>query len=101
MAKTPYSFSADPNLRGAASDHTITIRDVRLSRGAEFLVVLCGDIMTMPGLPKKPASELIDVAGDGVITGSILNRVFFMKSILRSLFSPILIIFEKGDDAYA
>ncbi len=69
MAKTPYSFSADPNLRGAASDHTITIRDVRLSRGAEFLVVLCGDIMTMPGLPKKPASELIDVAGDGVITG--------------------------------
>ncbi len=69
MAKTPYSFSADQNLRGAVSDHTITIRDVRLSRGAEFLVVLCGDIMTMPGLPKQPASERIDVAGDGVITG--------------------------------
>ena len=69
MAKTPYSFSADPSLRGAASDHTITIRDVRLSRGAEFLVVLCGDIMTMPGLPKRPASERIDIDGDGVISG--------------------------------
>jgi formate--tetrahydrofolate ligase len=69
MAKTPYSFSADPNLRGAASDHTITIRDVRLSRGAEFLVVLCGDIMTMPGLPKRPASERIDIDDDGVISG--------------------------------
>ena len=69
MAKTPYSFSADPSLRGAASDHTITIRDVRLSRGAEFLVVLCGDIMTMPGLPKRPASERIDIDDDGVISG--------------------------------
>jgi formate--tetrahydrofolate ligase len=69
MAKTPYSFSSDPTLRGAVSDHTMTIRDVRLSRGAEFLVVLCGDIMTMPGLPKKPASERIDIADDGVISG--------------------------------
>jgi formate--tetrahydrofolate ligase len=47
----------------------MTIRDVRLSRGAEFLVVLCGDIMTMPGLPKKPASERIDIDDDGVISG--------------------------------
>ena len=69
MAKTPYSFSADPTLRGAASDHTVTVRDVRLSRGAEFLVVLCGDIMTMPGLPKRPASERIDIDDDGVISG--------------------------------
>jgi formate--tetrahydrofolate ligase len=69
MAKTPYSFSSDPSLRGAADDHTLTIRDVRLSRGAEFLVVLCGDIMTMPGLPKRPASEKIDVEKDGAISG--------------------------------
>lgn len=69
MAKTPYSFSSDPSQRGAASNHTVTIRDVRLSRGAEFLVALCGDIMTMPGLPKKPASEKIDVDENGQITG--------------------------------
>jgi formate--tetrahydrofolate ligase len=69
MAKTPYSFSGDPALRGAVSGHTITVRDVRLSRGAEFVVVLCGDIMTMPGLPKKPASERIDISDDGEISG--------------------------------
>ena len=69
MAKTPYSFSGDQTLRGAVSGHTITIRDVRLSRGAEFMVALCGDIMTMPGLPKRPASEQIDLAEDGTITG--------------------------------
>ncbi len=69
MAKTPYSFSSDATMRGAATGHTLTVRDVKLSRGAEFLVVLCGDIMTMPGLPKLPASERIDVADDGVITG--------------------------------
>ncbi len=69
MAKTPYSFSGDPALRGAVSGHTITVRDVRLSRGAEFVVALCGDIMTMPGLPKKPASERIDISDDGAITG--------------------------------
>lgn len=69
MAKTPYSFSANPSLRGAASDHTVTVRDVRLSRGAEFLIILCGDIMTMPGLPKRPASERIDIDDNGVISG--------------------------------
>lgn len=69
MAKTPYSFSSDPTQRGAVSNHTMTIRDVRLSRGAEFLVVLCGDIMTMPGLPKRPASERIDIDDNGVISG--------------------------------
>jgi len=69
MAKTPYSFGSDPLQRGAVSEHTITVRDVRLSRGAEFLVVLCGDIMTMPGLPKRPASERIDLGDDGVISG--------------------------------
>ncbi len=69
MAKTPYSFSSDLSLRGAPSGHTLTIRDVRLSRGAEFLVVLCGDIMTMPGLPKRPASERIDISASGEISG--------------------------------
>ncbi|OUR71279.1 formate--tetrahydrofolate ligase [Methylophaga sp. 41_12_T18] len=69
MAKTPYSFSSDVSLRGAPSGHTLTIRDVRLSRGAEFIVALCGDIMTMPGLPKRPASERIDVNDAGEISG--------------------------------
>ena len=69
MAKTPYSFSGDASLRGAVSGHTITVRDVRLSRGAEFVVVLCGDIMTMPGLPKVPASERIDISDAGEISG--------------------------------
>ncbi|MBE0440186.1 MAG: formate--tetrahydrofolate ligase [Gammaproteobacteria bacterium] len=69
MAKTPYSFSGDPALRGAVSGHTITVRDVRLSRGAEFVVALCGDIMTMPGLPKQPASERIDIDDIGNISG--------------------------------
>ena len=69
IAKTPYSFSSDPTKRGAASGHTLTISDVRLSSGAEFVVVLCGDIMTMPGLPKSPASERIDISDDGAISG--------------------------------
>lgn len=69
MAKTPYSFSSDPNLRGAAENHTMTVRDVRLSHGAGFLVVLCGDVMTMPGLPKRPAAERIDIDENGQITG--------------------------------
>lgn len=69
MAKTPYSFSGDAELRGATFGHTLTIRDVRLSRGAEFVVALCGDIMTMPGLPKRPASERIDITDSGEISG--------------------------------
>lgn len=69
MAKTPYSFSGDATQLGAVSGHTITVRDVRLSRGAEFVVVLCGDIMTMPGLPKIPAAERIDISDAGEISG--------------------------------
>lgn len=69
MAKTPYSFSSDPGLRGAPDNHSLTIRDVRLSHGAGFVVVLCGDIMTMPGLPRHPASERIDIDDNGVISG--------------------------------
>ena len=69
VAKTQYSFSTDPSLRGAPSDHEIPIREVRLSAGAEFIVMVCGDIMTMPGLPKVPAAERIDIDDDGNIIG--------------------------------
>jgi formate--tetrahydrofolate ligase len=69
MAKTQYSFSTDPLLIGAPSDHEVTIREVRLCSGAEFIVVICGDIMTMPGLPRKPASENIGVDKDKNIEG--------------------------------
>jgi formate--tetrahydrofolate ligase len=69
MAKTQYSFSADPNLRGAPDDHVLPVKDVRLSAGAGFVVVLCGDIMTMPGLPRVPAAERIHVDDQGNIQG--------------------------------
>src|SRR3954467_3186723 len=69
IAKTQYSFSTNADLKGAPSDFIILIREVRLSAGAEFVVVLCGDIMTMPGLPKVPAADSIDVGGDGQIVG--------------------------------
>ena len=68
VAKTQYSFSTDAGLRGAPSDHTIHIREVRLSAGAEFIVIVCGDVMTMPGLPKRPAAERIDYV-DGRVVG--------------------------------
>ncbi len=69
VAKTQYSFSTDPSLRGAPSGHEISIREVRLAAGAEFIVMVCGDIMTMPGLPKIPAAEKIDLDDEGNITG--------------------------------
>ncbi len=69
MAKTQYSLSDDPTLLGRPTNHTLTIRDVTLSAGAHFIVVLTGNIMTMPGLPKVPAAENIDVDDDGTITG--------------------------------
>jgi formate--tetrahydrofolate ligase len=69
IAKTPYSFSSDPKLRGAPSGHTLLVRDARLSAGAGFVVMICGDIMTMPGLPKIPAADTIDVDENGQITG--------------------------------
>ena len=59
IAKTQYSFSTDPKLKGAPSNHEIPIREVRLSSGAEFIVVVCGSIMTMPGLPRVPAADTI------------------------------------------
>ena len=69
VAKTQYSFSTDPKLRGAPSGHVVTIREVRLNAGAEFVVMICGDIMTMPGLPKVPSSNAIDVDESGKIVG--------------------------------
>ncbi|MTA37354.1 MAG: formate--tetrahydrofolate ligase, partial [Actinobacteria bacterium] len=68
VAKTQYSFSTDASLQGAPSNHIINIREVKLCAGAEFIVMNCGDIMTMPGLPKKPAAERIDYI-DGKIVG--------------------------------
>ncbi len=69
VAKTQYSFSTDPLLRGAPSGHVINVREVRLAAGAEFIVMVCGDIMTMPGLPKVPSANAIDVGDDGKIVG--------------------------------
>ena len=69
IAKTQYSFSTDPNLKGAPSGHVVPVREVRLSSGAEFLVVICGEIMTMPGLPRKPAANSITVDENNNITG--------------------------------
>ena len=69
MAKTQYSFSDDPKKLGAPENFTITVRNLRVSAGAGFIVALTGDIMTMPGLPKVPAAENIDVDETGRITG--------------------------------
>ena len=69
VAKTQYSFSDDPSKLGAPSGFTVTVRNLKVSAGAGFIVALTGDIMTMPGLPKVPAAEKIDVDSDGRITG--------------------------------
>ena len=69
MAKTQYSFSTDPNMKGAPVNHVLPVREVRLSAGAEFIVVICGDIMTMPGLPKVPSAEVIGLDEKGQIAG--------------------------------
>jgi len=69
MAKTQYSFTTDPNMKGAPTNHVVPIREVRLSAGAEFIVVICGDIMTMPGLPKVPSAEVIGLDPKGQIVG--------------------------------
>jgi len=69
VAKTQYSFTTDPNMKGAPTNHVVPIREVRLSAGAEFIVVVCGDIMTMPGLPKVPSAEVIGLDDKGQIVG--------------------------------
>ena len=80
VAKTQYSFSTDPKLRGAPHGHVVNIREVRLAAGAEFVVMICGDIMTMPGLPATPAANNIDVTDDGKITGSVLRSAWLAPS---------------------
>ena len=69
IAKTPYSFSSDPKAHGAPDNHTLMIRELRLARGAGFVVAICGDLMTMPGLPKIPASEKIRLTSKGLLQG--------------------------------
>ena len=69
MAKTQYSFSTDPDLRGAPTGFSVPIREVRLSAGAGFVVVICGEIMTMPGLPRVPSAEAIKLNADGDVEG--------------------------------
>jgi formate--tetrahydrofolate ligase len=69
MAKTQYSFSTDPNLKGAPEGHTVPVRELRISAGAEFLVVVTGAIMTMPGLPRVPAANSIHLNEQGQIEG--------------------------------
>ena len=69
MAKTQYSFSTDPTRLGAPSGHTVSVREVRLAAGAGFVVAICGDIMTMPGLPRVPAAESIHLDAQGRIEG--------------------------------
>ena len=69
IAKTQYSFSTDPQLLGAPTGHSMSIREVRLSAGAEFVVVVCGAIMTMPGLPRVPAANKIKLDENGLVQG--------------------------------
>ncbi len=69
MAKTQYSFSTDPTLMGAPSGHDVPIREIRLSAGAEFIVVVCGDVMTMPGLPRVPSADSIHLNNEGLVEG--------------------------------
>jgi formate--tetrahydrofolate ligase len=69
VAKTQYSFTTNPDAKGAPSDHVINVREVRLSAGAEFVVAICGEILTMPGLPRVPSAESIDIGPDGRIVG--------------------------------
>ncbi|MEP2435394.1 MAG: formate--tetrahydrofolate ligase, partial [Roseibium sp.] len=69
MAKTQYSFSTDPALRGAPTGHSVPVREVRLSAGAGFVVAICGEIMTMPGLPRVPSANHIGLDGKGQIEG--------------------------------
>jgi len=69
IAKTQYSFSTDPSLKGAPSGHVLNVREVRLSAGAQFVVALCGEVMTMPGLPVVPSAESIDINESGRVVG--------------------------------
>lgn len=94
VAKTQYSFSTDPSLRGAPSGHVVNIREVRLAAGAQFIVMVCGDIMTMPGLPKLPSACAIDVGPDGKIVGLFdLTLPAFMNRFGE--------VHERGESAFS
>ena len=80
VAKTQYSFSTDPQLRAAPSDHKINLREVRLAAGAEFVVMVCGDVMTMPGLPKVPSANKIDIDDNGKVVG-LFSRSSRMRPV--------------------
>ncbi len=69
IAKTQYSFTADPARMGAPDDHVLPVREVRLSAGAGFVVAVCGEIMTMPGLPRRPAAEHVGLDAQGKVAG--------------------------------
>jgi formate--tetrahydrofolate ligase len=69
VAKTQYSFSVDPSVRGAPSGHVVPVRELRLAGGAEFVVAICGEIMTMPGLPRLPSAARIKLDADGNVQG--------------------------------
>jgi len=69
LLKTQYSFSTDPQMLGAPENHVVKVREVRLAAGAEFVIMICGDIMTMPGLPKIPSADRIDLDDDGKVVG--------------------------------
>ena len=69
VAKTQYSFTTDPSVRGAPTGHSVPVREVRLSAGAGFIVAICGEIMTMPGLPKVPSAEVIRLNDQGHVEG--------------------------------
>ncbi len=73
MAKTQYSFTTDPTVRGAPTGHSVPVREVRLSAGAGFVVAICGEIMTMPGLPKVPSAEVIRLNEAGQRRGAVLT----------------------------
>jgi len=69
LSRTAASFSTDPTALGAPSGHVVNVREVRLSAGAGFIVMICGDLMTMPGLPKVPSAQRIDIGPDGKVVG--------------------------------
>jgi formate--tetrahydrofolate ligase len=99
MAKTQYSFTTDPNVRGAPVGHSVPVREVRLSAGAGFVVAICGEIMTMPGLPKVPAAETIRLNADGRGRGAVLRR---KRALPCRRLSPYVEATDQGrEDAQA
>ena len=99
MAKTQYSFSTDPLLMGAPTGHEVPIREVRLSAGAEFIVVVCGEIMTMPGLPRVPAAEAIGLDENNEI--DVVIPIKTVSELIKSLGSDGDIIIKMSSSQIA